>query len=301
MIIDVHAHYYPSDYLEFVGATDVPYAPVAPLASLGIDERLALMDRVGVDAQVLSISATQPYSQDAGHAVSAARMVNDRFAEVCRKHPGRFYSFGALPLPHVDVSVQEMARCMDDLEMVGITMGCSVLGRDLADPLFDPIYAELNRRRAALFLHPTGDLATGLFREEGRLNILIGFYIEDTIAAANLAEARIPSRYPDMKVIVPHLGGLVPLLVGRLGRVASPVLDELRKMWFDTLNDQDEAVACACSALGAERFVYGTDYPYASEKEYTERLSRLSRLGLPDAELASVQGGRIAALLGLRR
>jgi 6-methylsalicylate decarboxylase len=299
MIIDVHAHYYPRDYLEFIGATGVPYASAAPLASLGIDERLALMDRTGVHAQVLSISATQPYSEDTGRAVKAARLVNDRFAEVCREHRGRFYAFGALPLPHLEPSLEEMARCIDELEMVGITMGCSVLGHNLAEPLFDPIYAELNRRAATLFLHPSGDVSIGPFGSGSRLNILVGFYIEDTVAAVSLAEAGIPSRYPDMKIIVPHLGGLVPLLVARLGRVASPVLGELRKIWFDTLNDQAEAVTCACAALGPERFVYGTDYPYASEAEYKQRLNRLSELGLSDAEVARIQGGRVAALLGL--
>ncbi len=300
MVIDVHAHYYPRDYLELMGATDVPYGPVAPLASLGIDERLALMDRIGVQAQVLSISATQPYVGDAGQAAKAARLVNDRFAEVCAKHRGRFYAFGALPLPHVEPSLEEMARCFDELGMVGITMGCSVLGHDLAEPLFDPVYAELNRRGAALFLHPTGRMLNGLFGSGGRLNILVGFYIEDTAAAVTLAEAGIPSRYPEMKIIVPHLGGLVPLLAARLGRVASPVIGELRKMWFDTLNDQDEAVMCACTAFGPERFVYGTDYPYASEEEYAQRLNRLSRLGLPDTEVSRIEGERIAELLGLQ-
>lgn len=299
MVIDMHAHYYPSDYLEFVAATDVPYGPAAPLASLDIEERLALMDRTGVDAQVLSISATQPYLEDASDAVKAARMVNDRFAQVCQEHPGRFHAFGALPLPHLEPSLAETSRCMDELGMVGITLGCSVLGRALTEPLFEPLYAELNSRAATLFLHPVGDIADGPFGTSGRLNILAGFYIEDTVAAVRLAEAGIPSRYPDLKIVVPHLGGLVPLLVARLQRVASPVLGELQKMWFDTLNDQTEAVRCACASLGPQRFVYGTDYPYASEAEYRERLDRLSRLGLPPAEMAQIKGGRAASLLGL--
>lgn len=299
MIIDVHAHYYPRDYLELVGVTGVPHRPAAPLASLDIGERLALMDRTGVDAQVLSISATQPYRENVSDAVRAARLVNDRFTEVCRKHRGRFYAFGALPLPHVDESLAEMGRCMDELDMVGVTMGCSVIGRQLTDPLFDPVYAELNRRSATLFLHPTGDESTGPFGASSRLNVVVGFYMEDTVAAVRLAEAGVPSRYPDMKIIIPHLGGLVPLLVARLGRVASPVLKELKKMWFDTLNDQVEAVSCACSALGPQRFVYGTDYPYASEAEYTQRLRRLADLGLPAGEVTQIQGERVAALLGI--
>lgn len=300
MIIDVHAHYYPRDYLELVGATDVPHRAAAPLASLDMNERLVLMDRTGVDAQVLSISATQPYGENVSDAVRAACLVNDRFSEVCRKHRGRFYAFGALPLPHVKESLAEMGRCMDELDMVGVTMGCSVIGRQLTDPLFDPVYAELNRRSATLFLHPTGSESTGPFGTSSRLNVVVGFYMEDTVAAVRLAEAGVPSRYPDMKIIIPHLGGLVPLLVARLGRVASPVLGELKKMWFDTLNDQVEAVSCACSALGPQRFVYGTDYPYASEAEYTQRLKRLAQLGLPAGEVSEIQGERAAALLGIR-
>lgn len=297
MILDVHAHFYPPEYMELVGATDVPYAAVAPLAPLNIDERLALMDRIGIDAQVLSISATQPYMEDAAGAVRAARLVNDLYREVCNEHPGRFYAFGALPLPHVEEAVAEICRCMDELNMVGITMGCSILGRQLSDVMFDPIYAELDRRSATLFLHPTGDMLTEVFDESGRLNFLVGFYMEDTLAALRLAQARVPSRYPRMNIIVPHLGGLLPLLIARLERAASPVLEELRKMWFDTLNDQVDVVSCACNALGSDRFVYGTDYPFANEAEYEQRLTRLTQLGLAVEEVDEIQGSRAARLL----
>jgi aminocarboxymuconate-semialdehyde decarboxylase len=186
---------------------------------------------------------------------------------------------------------------MDELNMVGITMGCSILGRQLSDVMFDPIYAELDRRSATLFLHPTGDMLTEVFDESGRLNFLVGFYMEDTLAALRLAQARVPSRYPRMNIIVPHLGGLLPLLIARLERAASPVLEELRKMWFDTLNDQVDVVSCACNALGSDRFVYGTDYPFANEAEYEQRLTRLTQLGLAVEEVDEIQGSRAARLL----
>ncbi len=300
MIVDVHAHYYPSDYLELIGATGVPHLPVAPLAVLDIDQRLALMDRIGVDTQVLSISATQPYLPDPGDAVEAARLANDRYAEVVAAHPTRFAAFAALPLPHLDESMAELRRCLDDLGMVGVTLGCSIAGHQLSDPLFDPLYAELDRRRSTIFVHPCGGgLLSEAFDRRGRLEVVVGFYLEDTLAAVQLAEAQVPSRFPSMKIIIPHLGGMAPMLVARLKRAAPQLLGELQRLYFDTLNDQPEVVACACEALGTERLVYGTDFPYANESEYAERLARLGRLGLPAHELAEVQGDRAARLLGL--
>src|SRR5664279_3496350 len=89
VIIDVHAHYYPSAYMELIGRPDVPSLLAAPLAQQGIGERLALMDSLGIDRQILSVSQAQPYLERRSDAATAARMANDLYDELCQRHPGR--------------------------------------------------------------------------------------------------------------------------------------------------------------------------------------------------------------------
>lgn len=89
-------------------------------------------------------------------AADAARLINDLYADVCRDHPERFYAFAALPLPHVDESLEEIARTLDTRWMVGVTIGCSVGDRQLDDPVFEPVFQELDRRQTLVFLHPVG-------------------------------------------------------------------------------------------------------------------------------------------------
>jgi len=147
MIVDVHAHYYPPQYLERIGHPGPP-SVAAALAHQGIDERIALLDRVGIDTQVLSVSQAQPYLPGARDAAEAATLANDLFAELCEAHQGRFLTFAALPLPHVDESLAEIARTLQNPSVVGVTIGCSVAGRQLDDPVFRPVFAELDRRGA---------------------------------------------------------------------------------------------------------------------------------------------------------
>src|SRR4051794_13679873 len=125
MRIDVHGHYFPTDYLDYLAEYGSPElgrgARVAPGASLSIAERLALLDEVGIGLQVLSTASSMPYLADESHAVTAARLANDRYAALCQEYPTRFAAFGTVPLPHVAAALAEAGRCLDDLSMLGIT------------------------------------------------------------------------------------------------------------------------------------------------------------------------------------
>src|SRR5262245_50904800 len=220
MRIDVHAHYFPQEFVDCVARVVDPAitrtTARAPGQGLDLDERLALMDSAGIDMQVLSASAAQPYAPNRGDAVEAARLGNDIYADVCKRYPGRFAAFGAVPLPHVDAAIAEVERCLDTLGFKGITTGCSVAGRQLDDAAFEPLWAELDRRAPARFLHPLG-MGFGAELQGYGLDWLIGALLEDTIAALRLVLSGVTTRYPNIKVIVPHLGGTIPFAMGRVG------------------------------------------------------------------------------------
>jgi 6-methylsalicylate decarboxylase len=303
MRIDVHAHYFPTKYLdalERLGKDDVPESRAQILAGNKPEEleaRLRMMDSAGVDMQVLSPAGQMPYFERPQDAVAIARLGNDLFAELVAQSPKRLAAFAMVPLPHVDAALEELGRALDELGMAGATIGTSVLGRSIADPAFEPFYAELNRRSAVLYVHPSGRGAESPLILEHRLMWLLGAPLEDAIAAVHLIVKGVVTRYPNIKIIVAQIGGAIPLLMGRLDflyRNEVPECPELpsvagRKLWYDNVTHNDAvALKCAVLALGADRLVLGSDYPYQLDDDYRRTVSFVERAGLTKDEVSAV-------------
>ena len=201
MRIDVHAHYISKDYvalLEAVGAgeADPSLAKPAPSLEADLDTRFGAMAAAGVDVQLLSGSTVQPYLSKCDDAVRAARMLNDATAEVVRGRRARFGAFAALPLPHVDASLEELRRAFDELAVEGIGITTSILGRSPADAAFDPVWRELDRRGGILFIHPAGFACGSEPIRQSRLRMPLGGTLEDTFCAMQLDRARLPDALP---------------------------------------------------------------------------------------------------------
>jgi aminocarboxymuconate-semialdehyde decarboxylase len=301
MVIDIHAHYFDDAFvIDVMNRPDIPHRGAAPLHEWSLAKRLERMEELGIDAQVLSLGLLQPYLPEAKQARHAANVANDGFANLCREHPGTFYAFGALPLPHIDASLAEIARCYDELGFVGIGITTSVNDLELDDPTFAPVFEELDRRGAAVFLHPVGRVDTGP-ADHYRLNWVVGALFEDTLAAMRLALAGIPDRYPNVKFIVPHLGGTVSTVVDRVERLNPGAQKALRKLYYDTIPAGPLAAQQAEAALGADRLLMGTDFPFASEVGFTKRATYINDVGFDANQVRQIQGGLAATLLGIGR
>lgn len=306
MRVDVHAHLWSSRYLDLIEDGSTWGGLRAGVTDGELDARFGLMDAAGIELQVLSATPVPPHLPGEHDAVRAARLVNDEYAELVRRFPGRFRAFAALPLPHADASLTELARCLDELDMVGAAITTSVLGRSLADPAFLPVYAELDRRGSVLFVHPAGTGAESPLIT-GDMTWSVGAPVEDTIAVARLILDGIPSRFPHLEIIVPHLGGALPMLVERLDRQftwESPGTperprDAIRRMWFDTVaHDHIPALRAAVDSLGADRLVLGTDYPFQAGDAFLEAVTFIQRAGLADADVDRILDVNAASLLG---
>jgi aminocarboxymuconate-semialdehyde decarboxylase len=275
MRIDVHAHYWTEDYLDLLADLGRPDTGGARGLGAGggaeLEARLRLMDRAGVDMQVLSACPQVPYAEDAAKAVAAARFVNGQYAGLAERYRDRFRAFAALPMPHIDASVAEMRRALGELHMTGIAMNTSVLGRALADADYEPIFSELNTMSAVLYLHPAGNGACSPLIGDYHLTWMVGAPVEDTISIMHLITHGIPARYPDIKIINSHLGGALPMLLQRADdqyRWEAPDTPEppsvaARRMWYDTVgHGYVPALLCAIDSFGADRLLLGTDFPY---------------------------------------
>jgi predicted TIM-barrel fold metal-dependent hydrolase len=300
MRIDVHAHYWTGDYLDLL--VDLGQAGAAAARGTGagggaeLAARLRLMDRAGVQLQVLSACPQSPYGQDGQKAAQAARFVNDQYAGLVQHYPDRFAAFAALPMPHLQESLGELGRALDELGMAGIAMNTSVLGRALVEPGFDPVFAELNTRSAVLYLHPAGNSACSPLIGDYHLTWMVGAPVEDTISIMQLITRGIPARYPGITIINSHLGGALPMLLQRADdqyRWEAPETPQkpsvaARRMWYDTVgHGHVPALRCAIGSFGADRLLLGTDFPYENGDTFIRAIDYINDPQIdPDAARA---------------
>jgi len=312
--IDVHAHYFPLEYLDrldlYGGSHVTGLIRRMKLDSAdfsGLDDHLRNMDRSKVDLQVLSVSGQLPYFAKENEAVDAARLSNDIYARIVRENPKRFAAFASTPLPHVDAAIAETRRALDELEMVGVTTGTVVLGKSIADPDFDDFFAELNRRRAVLFIHPTGGALGSQLIESTKLVWPVGAPLEDTVCLLQFMQADFLSRFPDLKIILPHLGGFAPFLAARLDQLQDHFLPasamapslQAKYFWYDTVNGNPSSLRCAKDLLGADHLLLGTDYPFWRGDAFKLCVDYVGESGLLAVEVDHILGANSQRLLGL--
>lgn len=323
-IIDVHAHVTLPSYAESLTAAGVPLpgyrrgggaGPAVQRSAgigdeAGIRQRLELMNEAGVARQVLS-PAVGPYAKAATDARRAARLVNTAHAGIVARHPDRFSFFAALPLPHVDDALAELEHAFDEFGAVGAIIHCSVGGRSVADPSFEPVLAELDRRGSVLFIHPAvNGLCSPLVNDWG-LAPTAGTVFEDTVAALHLITRQVPARFPRIEIVVPHLGGALPMLLARLDKqlpMSVPDLPEppsttARRFWYDTVcHGSSTALRAAVEAFGSDRILAGSDYPVMLPFETcAETIARLGEANLAPVAMGAILRTNAEALLGLER
>lgn len=302
-IIDVHAHYQPKSLCALL--TDIGrrfYRDELPVTDSPnhISQRLHLMDSAGVMLQILS-AGWVIYTPDKELAVKGTRAVNDEFSQLVQRYPDRFGAFASLPLPHIGESLLELQRSFDDLGMAGVTIHCSILEDSLASPVFEPIYAALDDRESVVLVHPNANGLNSALLNDFRLERAAGALMEDTVAALQLMVHEIPRRYPRIKFIVPHLGGVMPMLLQRLDNQLPEAYSDLsespsasaRRFWYDTVSHGSTiALTCARDAFGADRLVAGSDYPVLLPFEgYSATFQYIDRGGFPPEDVARILYG----------
>jgi predicted TIM-barrel fold metal-dependent hydrolase len=233
-----------------------------------------------------------------------ARRCNEFSAEMISDHPQRYAGFACLPLPDVDGALGELSYALDDLELDGVVLFSNSHGVYLGDPLFTPLFDELQRRQAVVFVHPNPSPDPSA-HSLGLPDSLIDFPADTTRAIAQLHYGT-----PDVKYVLSHAGGTVPYLAGRFGIVDEmkvvPGADErgsaaetFRRLYWDTaLSWGDPVLRMLREVVGLDHVVFGSDFPYlrrdlaVSCREHIQ-----TSLELTDSERTAVLGGTAAGLL----
>ena len=314
-VIDVHAHILPSYYTSAMvaaGFTDDAGRPVGdgfPFPTWRLDDSGRVMDRHSIVASAISISAPGVNFLPARKASDLARALNEEMAAIVANRPHRFAGLAVLPLADVDAALAEIEYALDDARLDGIGLLSNVDGRYLGDAFFRPLLEELDRRGATVFVHPNmppGFDAYGL----GIPAPILEYPFDTARVLTNLIYSGDLERYGNIKFIVPHAGGAMPYLAGRIAGAAArfahggsriereQVFEALRRVHYDlTAVNSSVNLALLRTLVPATNLLIGYDYPFRAEATIAEGAAILEQAScLSDAEKDDVRFGNALRL-----
>lgn len=305
-MIDVHHHHIPPFYLEeyrerISGSRGGKLNPA--WLSWSPERALEAMDAAHVSTAVLSLTSPGVWFGDPVAAARTARKVNEHAAELGRTHKGRFGLFAAVPLPDPKASLNEIEYSLDVLKADGIGLLTSYDDKWLGDPAYDEIFAELNRRKAVVFVHPTIAMCCRSLLPS--VAPIITEIPQDTARAiTNLLFTGTFSRYRDIKFIFTHAGGNMPMMLGRMKQYGPAGLaslaplgieHEMSRHYFDLAGTANRpAVAALKSIVPISQILMGSDNPYVP---LMDTANGLQSLGLSPTDLRAIGRGNALSLL----
>jgi aminocarboxymuconate-semialdehyde decarboxylase len=272
-----------------------------------LTDRIARMDAMGVDIQVLSASLVHQGLEwaDAQTSLKLARTTNDWIAKAVAAHPTRFIGLGTLPLHVTALAVGELERCLGELGLQGVAISTTAGGQELGDPVLRPFWDKAEELGAVVYIHPGGNRD----RRFKRFHLWnsVGQAFEEAMAIASLMYDGVLERFPKLKICISHGGGYMPYYMGRIDRnyiekvntrinMSKPPLDYLRMLYFDSCVYQRPVLQHLIEKVGADRVVLGSDYPVGEVKpiEFVTETETLSA-----AQKDQIVRGNAAALFGL--
>lgn len=289
--IDTHHHIVPPTYAAWLESRGITAGGLA-IPKWSAEDALDLMDAEGTATGILSVSTPGVHLGDDGEAREKAREVNEFAAGVVHQFPARFGFFATLTLPDVESAIAEARYSLDTLNADGIVLLSSVRGTYLGDESWTPLFEELNKRNAVVFVHP-GDLPCEPV--PGIPPYAADFLLDTTRAAINIAKAGWLELFPNVKIILSHAGGFVPYAAERIARIVSPDgsneggVARLKRFYFDTaLSSGPYALPALLAFADPSHITFGSDWPYANKERSVDFTRMLEEYPLSDAQREAI-------------
>lgn len=294
MNIDVHAHYVPPDSLKMAGQIGARHGLKMEKDERGravvtrggkafltqlkaeffdLDLRLSIMNRQGVDLQVLSPASSYFfYWMPIEESLEYGRWLNDQLAEAVAKHPKRLLALASVPMQDGAKAAAELERAMTKLGLRGVEIASNINGRYLDDPSFDPFWQAAQALGAVIFVHPNQVIGADRMKDHNLAN-LIGNPTDTSLTFAKIIFGGVLERFPELKFLLAHAGGFLPYTWGRLERgyriqdstatkISQPPSEYVKLLYFDTITHSRMALEYLIENFGAEHVLLGSDYPY---------------------------------------
>jgi aminocarboxymuconate-semialdehyde decarboxylase len=323
--IDIHAHWYPAEWLRLLERDGARHGARLERAGTGykiaterltnafdeefvsLELRLAGMDRQGVDVHALSLTTPMVYWAAPQFGLALSQCFNDAASAAHAKYPERLFGLAMLPMQAPQLALKELERAAKLPGMRGLYMATNVNGVELDDKSFWPVYEKAQELAWTVFLHPVDTIG----RERTQrfyLRNLLGNPYDTGVAAAHLVFGGVLDAFPRLEVNLPHAGGTLPGLIGRLdhGTKVRPELRHmkalpstyLRRFSYDTIGHDDRINLNLVRLVGADRVLLGSDYCF--DMGLVDPVATVNRLtDLTPAEREQILGGTARRILGI--
>jgi predicted TIM-barrel fold metal-dependent hydrolase len=272
---------------------------------LDIHAKLASMDVSGVSLAALTIN--DPGPEWFGHdGPKVARIMNDFIAGLVRQHPTRFFGLCVLPLQDMTASLVELDRCAGELGMKGILLYTNLAGRFPDEAAFRPMFARAVELGMPVLLHPAKPVTTDIVKDY-EMTASLGNMFENTIALTRIIMAGMLDEFPQLQLVCPHLGGMLPYIIGRIDHqtqvlkrgpkyLTKAPSEYLKQVWFDVVSPLPLAMKFAHEFSGPDKLLFASDHPWV---EPAVILDCLKQANLPAADLIKIGSGNARRLFRL--
>lgn len=329
MNIDIYSHYLPTPYAEFLShSTRGVHPDTGRIAELGqlfpplcnLDMRIGHMDRYQLSVQVLTplpIPVEQFFEQgNQAQAAELVRVANDSMAESVARKPERFVGVALLSFQEVGAAIEELVRTVQQLGMKGAMVFTNLSGEPLDSPRLYPLYEKVIELDVPLWIHPVSWDYYPWVREY-LIWQTFTWPFDTTLAMARLVYGGVLEKFPRLKLITHHAGGVLPCLAGRVqdvydqtkefaalysekvlpeqtpsGSASRTPLDYFKMFYSDVaLSGWKPALECAYAFFGSSRLVFGSDYPFSPEQG--ERFLRTNLAAVMELEISAAERSRV--------
>ena len=291
-VIDVHSHIITPEFVSALDKEGRLLDEGFPLPKWDAEAQLKWMDEAGIAKSVLTMAAPNPTS------AAVIRQVNEAAARLKREHPDRFMFCAALPLPDVDAAIEEARYALDVLGADGIKLATNANGQYLGAPELDTLFSFLNERKAVVILHPHRPEPVNRLVMQQTPLAMQEYLSETTRAVSNMISRNVLARYNNVKVVVPHCGAYLPLMVPRM-KSLTPVMQanklvgdidweaNLSALYYDLAGAHSpEVIRMLLTITTPDHLLYGSDYPYVAPQVLTQSLQRMQQYLTTEPDLA---------------
>ncbi len=322
MRIDCQSHIFPNAYIEILaqnpqppqvirsgGEAVVTYGDVQTfrLQDEAYDPKRKLkdMDAAGVHMALLSTNIPPPCMLAPELGNKGAQAINDAIAELVDRYPNRFAGLACLPWQNPDEAITEMGRGKR-LGFRGIMLYSHIGGEPVDAPQFEPVYASAEKLRMPIVMHPTVPTWGAAIKDHWMIGMM-GLQVDNSFALLRLILSGILERHPHLQIVMPHVGGILPYMSGRidhqtevLGRarehITQPPSKYLQSIYFDTVSPSVQALQYAYEFAGAERLLFGTDHPWVDMPRF---VGLIEEMRISEADKARIFGENAKKLFNL--
>jgi predicted TIM-barrel fold metal-dependent hydrolase len=309
-LIDVHQHIIPDIYKSELARVGVLGSGENPWPAWSIARQRELMDEMGIDAVLLSIASPGAYFGDIKFTRPLVRICNEVMARMVGDQPDKFGAMAFVSLPDVEAACRDVVYALDVLKLDGINLQTHTAHRYLGHPEEGELYAELDRRKAVVFVHPQRPPV----RDMPHYSFPAGYTeltFDTTRAITNMLYNGTLAKYPNIHFIMPHMGGVTPFLLFRLSgldddpklrdKIPSGVKTYLNRLYYDVAQSPSPlALRALLEIADPSRILFGTDYPSARnvEKVMRDTIAAVSNFdGFDDALRRKVMSSNAQAIL----